>query len=137
MISRGIRDHNPGNLEDSGIAWLGMVGRDDQGYCIFDTALHGLRACALDIHTKWKKDHLDTIAKIITVYAPPKDNDTPAYIAAISAAMTVKPDDPIDLSQVNPLAQFVRAVVLHENGTVPYDGDLILAATQQALDSGE
>lgn len=115
-----------------------MVGVDDAGYCIFDSDFHGLRACALDLHTKWSRDGLKTIEAIVRVYAPAADhNDVVAYEQALSDALGIDKAAPLDLSIANILAQLVRAVVMHENGQVPYGAAEFLGAAQAALSSGE
>lgn len=135
-VARGLRNHNPGNIRDYGIKWRGLVGRDADGFCIFDTPHNGLRALALDIVTKFRKpraDRLDTVEEIIEIYAPPNENDTAAYIASVSNMIGAHPKQVINLEDPNTLAQFERAVVMHENGSVPYDASAIMAAVNDAL----
>lgn len=119
IVPRGFRDQNPGNLRDEGIAWKGLLGHDEDGYCIFDTAHNGIRAMAMDLHTKWARG-LDTVAKIIPVYAPPSENPTANYIADIAKWTGLGPDEKIDLSDVDELATVVSAMIRQEDGTLPY-----------------
>ncbi|MEJ0071170.1 MAG: hypothetical protein WDO24_23255 [Pseudomonadota bacterium] len=93
----------------------------------------GLRACALDILTKWRRDGLRTVRAIIGRYAPPSENPTANYIAHVAAALGVKPDTALDLSAAGTLALFVKAVVRQECGSVPYPVGVLLAAVQDAL----
>lgn len=130
--ARGLRDNNPGNLRDAGIPWQGLVGHDDLGFCIFDTPHNGMRALSIDLHTKWKRG-LNTIARIIPVYAPPNENDTAAYETAVCSSIGRAPDDVLNLNDLNELAKLTRAIVLHENGSVPYAATEIVAASKDAL----
>ena len=134
--TRGERDHNPGNLRDEGIAWEGLANpsADSGGYCIFVDDFHGLRALARDLHTKWLKDGLNTIAKIIPKYAPAADdNDVAAYESDLCGQLGLGPDDALDLSQIGNLAALVRAVIRHEQGRCVYAPADIAAAVTSAL----
>ncbi len=132
MTARGLRNNNPGNLRDEGIAWQGLTGHDEGGYCIFDTAHNGLRAMAKDLHTKWARG-LDTIAKIIPVYAPPAENPTQMYINDIASWSGIGASDRLDLSTADGLATIVSAMIRQEDGQVPYSVVLIHDACADAL----
>lgn len=110
---RGIRNNNPGNIK-TGIAWQGAVG-DDGTFIIFADDTWGLRAMAKDLTTKINTDGLDTIAQIIAVYAPPAENDTAGYIAAVASDTGLDADG---ILQADPdtLAALIRAIANHENG---------------------
>jgi hypothetical protein len=132
--ARGLRNKNPGNLRhNAAFDWLGEIAPDAQGYCRFDSDHDGLRACALDLLTKWRRDGLRTVRAIITRYAPPTENATGNYVAAVTAALGVKPDDALDLSAAGTLALLVKAVVRQECGSVPYLISDVVAAVQAAL----
>jgi hypothetical protein len=91
----GIRLNNPGNLRDAGIDWQGKVG-SESGFVKFESMYYGLRAMALDLAHKIMKRKLNTISKIIHVYAPVEDhNDTNVYIQRVSKAVGIGPDDQI------------------------------------------
>lgn len=134
--ARGLRNRSPGNLRHNpAIKWRGEIEPDPEGYARFDTDHHGLRACALDIVTKWRRG-LNTVRKIIEVYAPPSENDTAAYINAVCGAIGAMQDAPLKLDSPDMLARFVKAVVKHECGSVPYEVSAILAAAKDALGVG-
>lgn len=134
---RGIRNNNPGNIEfNQRITWRGQVGKDGV-YLIFDTPQNGIRAMALDLRNKMARG-LNTIEKIITVYAPPKndkglfENDTPAYIKSVAAGMGVAASAPLS---TNHISAMVAVMIKHENGINPYPADLIGAGVSAALAS--
>lgn len=88
MNTRGFRNKNPGNLRGP-TPWLGRVGTDPQGFAIFETMEYGVRALRVDLTAKLNRG-LDTVQKIITVFAPPSDNNpTAAYIRKVSEWMNV------------------------------------------------
>lgn len=113
-LPRGIRNNNPGNIR-AGDSWQGMVGQDDAGFIIFSDDTWGLRALATDLQTKINKDNLTTISDIISVYAPPSENNTAAYIAAVSADTGIGADDELT-ADAQTLFDLVRAIANHENG---------------------
>lgn len=112
-IYRGIRNNNPGNIK-TGIAWQGMAG-DDGTFIIFADDTWGLRAMAKDLTTKINSDGLQTITDIITAYAPPSENNTAAYIAAVAADTGFDAEEQLQADQPT-LHALIRAIANHENG---------------------
>jgi hypothetical protein len=115
-LPRGIRDNNPGNLQPPpGLTgWQGTVGMDGP-FVIFADDTWGLRALALDITNKINTDGLDTITALITAYAPPSENDTAAYIAAVAADSGIGATDQLGTDQ-DTITSLMRAIINHENG---------------------
>lgn len=111
----GLRNNNPGNLRP-GDNWQGMIGTNG-GFVKFSDLSWGLRALGTDISNKILRG-LDTIEKIIEVYAPRSENNTDRYIEVVSKATGIAPDEKIILNR-DTLKKFMRAIVLHENGA-PY-----------------
>lgn len=111
-LPRGIRNNNPGNLK-TGISWQGAAG-DDGTFIIFADDTWGIRAMATDLLNKVGRG-VNTIRDIISVYAPPSENDTDSYINAVAADTGLDPDEVVTLDQPT-LHAFVRAIINHENG---------------------
>lgn len=133
MTARGIRDFNPGNMRPGLQKWLGEQ-TPDGNYCVFDTPEHGIRAMAKNLIGYQTKYGLRTIRGIITRYAPPSDNnDTAAYINAVSADVGIGIDVSTDLTDPSVLSSFVMAIIQHENGSQPYPADVIERACAAAL----
>lgn len=134
--TRGERNCSPGNLRyDKKIHWHGLAQppQDDGGYCIFTTALWGIRALARDLLVANEDDGLKTVMEIIDRFAPASENNTAAYIEAVCDAMGVEPDKSLDLTDAGQLQVFAHAVILHENGRCIYPDSLISQAVQLAL----
>src|SRR5689334_21426246 len=108
----GLRNNNPGNIRP-GDSWQGMVG-ENGGFVVFQDITWGLRALATDITNKIREGY-NTITSLIGRYAPPSENNTPAYINAVAADTGIGPNDPLDLS-AETLHDLVRAIMNHENG---------------------
>ena len=84
--SRGIRNNNPGNLRKTSIPWKGKVPHSMNTDGSFEQFHHvgwGIRAIIIDLKNKIDRG-LDTIPKILEVYAPKTENNTMAYIERVS-----------------------------------------------------
>lgn len=118
MKPRGIRNNNPGNIRTGGDAWLGKTG-DDGEFLTFDKPENGLRAAARLLQTYQTKHGLKTVADIIGRWAPPDENQTAAYVQAVSIWADVEPDEPIDVHDYGTALRLLRAIVRFENGKPP------------------
>jgi hypothetical protein len=119
-LPRGIRNHNPGNIRHSKARWRGMaVAQTDPAFVQFDAPEFGVRALMRVLVTYAVKHGLRNVEGMITRWAPPVENDTRAYINAISRALGVAPDAPIDLCERRTMITLARAIVRHENGPAP------------------
>jgi len=108
----GLRNNNPGNIRP-GDAWQGMTG-ENGGFVVFQDITWGIRALATDITNKVREGY-NTITSLISRYAPPSENNTGAYIAAVAADTGIPADQVLDLNQES-LHDLVRAIMNHENG---------------------
>jgi hypothetical protein len=115
-VNVGLSNNNPGDLKCcDGNNWVGLVGNNGS-FDTFSDTVYGLRAMAVDLTTKIQRDGLNTIQAIITDYAPPSENNTAAYIAAVvtstgfSATQTLTAD-------AATLAALIRAIVNQEIGS--------------------
>lgn len=110
--TRGFRNNNPGNLR-FGVKWLGVIGQDSEGYAIFDHLENGIRAMGVDLLTKMARG-VNTIASIISVYAPSGDNNpTNTYIASVAEWTGLDPNQTLTRDD---LANVVNAMIRFENG---------------------
>jgi hypothetical protein len=118
---RGIRNNNPGNLEylPAGRAWNGQVGSDGR-YGVYDTPANGVRALSKQLQKDFARGD-STLEALITEWAPPKENDTASYIAAVSMQTGLGATDRLDL--MANLMPLVAAIIQHENGEQPYSID--------------
>lgn len=101
VVSRGLRDNNPGNVRRSADAWQGALTREDielsgqtwdSAFVQFLSLGYGIRALSHVLQTYANKYHLNTVEGIISRYAPPEDdNDTESYIAEVADRLGVNP----------------------------------------------
>lgn len=132
MTSRGIRNHNPGNIE-RGASWRGLMAPEkmtpvqakETRFCVFQAPEYGIRAIARILTTYQDKYGLKTVRQILNRWAPPHENDTGSYVRQVSKAIGVDPDDPIDIHDAETVAALVTAIIRHENGNQPYPQELI------------
>lgn len=122
----GIRLNNPGNIRRTNprVRWKGQVSDIATTQTAFEeflTSTDGLRALARDLCVKFDRG-LNTVRKIIEVYAPDSENDTEAYITSVCNQMssrlnrTIYDDTHLDLDDFNTINALMRAIVRHENG---------------------
>ena len=124
IMSRGIRNNNPGNIRHGASKWQGMsIEQTDTAFIQFDDPVYGIRAMTKLLTNYQSRYGLDTISELIGRWAPPNENITSAYIAAVSKNIGVSADHKIDV--VKSLPQLVPAIIFHENGKQPYSSELI------------
>ena len=122
MNPRGLRNHNPGNIDRTGEKWQGMAvdQSGDSRFVVFKTPEYGIRALAKVLISYRNKHNRRTVRQIIDRWAPPVENDTAAYIKAVAADIGVSADDDIDVRQLPVMLPLVKAIIAHENGMQPY-----------------
>jgi len=128
---RGIRNHNPGNIERDGTRWQGMAAvQSDARFIVFTSAAWGIRAIARILITYQDKrraldgSRIDTVRKFIARWAPPTENNTDAYARTVAVALGVGVDDPdLDVYDFETMFGLVSAIIRFENGTPPFERD--------------
>lgn len=116
MTARGILNRNPLNIRP-GAPWEGLGDPAVvEGFCNFSSAVWGFRAAMRNYITK--ADHgVNTLRALITEWAPPSDNnDTEAYIAAVSKRTGFKPDETINLKDWDVASKVCYAQTMQECG---------------------
>lgn len=132
--TRGERQNDPGNIDRTSIAWLGMSSdQTDPRFVGFTDPIYGIRAIGKILLSYQRIHGCGTIAKLISRWAPQSENNTKAYIAAVSLQSGINPDQPVDLTDLATLAKIITAIIHHENGEVIYSADLIAQAAGMAL----
>lgn len=134
--TRGERNNNPFNIREfhgCGHDWQGeRATDDDQEFEEFTAAVFGIRAGCKVLLTYYRKHGLNTVEGIISRFAPGTENDTEAYIAAVSGALGVSRIQEINVKDINVLTCIAKAIIRHENGRVVYSDDEIRQAAEAA-----
>lgn len=127
---RGIRNNNPGNIR-WGDDWQGLFPeyqRTDKSFCQFKTPEYGIRAMIIILRNYQRKYGLNTVAKIISRWAPPNENDTQAYIGSVAKSVGVTPEQKIDVTDSRIMIPLLQAIIQHENGQQPYAFSVFVGA---------
>ena len=114
MTPRGLKNCNPGNIRLSNEKYVGEIKGEDTAFKTFKNMAYGYRALLRDIRTKINRG-VNTVEKIITIYAPPSENQTQAYINAVAQKVGVRPNESILPSEYN-LIKIACAISTIENG---------------------
>jgi hypothetical protein len=125
---RGMRNNNPGNIVRTGDQWRGMAAdqSSDSRFVVFDSPVWGLRALARVLR-KYTESGAVTVRDIVSRWAPPVENDTGAYVAAVAARVGVSPTQTLALTD-DTVSRIMEAIVQHENGQQPYSPELFAQA---------
>ena len=75
---------------------------------------------------------INTIRKLVEVWAPPNENDTEAYARCVAKASGFGIDEPLDLHDYACLRPILTAMIRVENGRQPYTDAQIDAALVRA-----
>jgi len=140
--TRGERNNNPGNIERvPHTIWKGQspdqVG--DSRFVIFTSMVWGVRALAKilltysHLYPEGNPKDIDTVAEIISRWAPSSENNTIAYIQAVAKEVGVSAHDEIDITNQDTMEKLVTAIIRHENGRVLIDKDVIEDGVDRAL----
>lgn len=118
QIERGLRNNNPMNIVKSGSKWIGLSqSQPDSKFATFTRIGYGLRAGVyLLIKSYIQAKKLNTITKILNVYAPPSENDTQSYIDSVSTQTGIRPETIIVPTRAT-MKKLIIAMTKLENGS--------------------
>ncbi|EJJ8347142.1 lytic transglycosylase catalytic [Escherichia coli] len=122
--NRGERNNNPGNLNFAGQAGASLE-RPGGRFARFETAFDGLRALARQLML-YAGRGINSVEKIISTWAPASDNNnTTAYIRAVSQRLGVDPRAALNMSDPQTMSALMSSIIQHENGRNIYSRELI------------
>lgn len=119
-LTRGIRNNNPLNIRHSTNRWQGMATRQtDRAFVQFTSRKYGYRAAFVLIRNYIGLQRTDTIAKIITRWAPSSDgNNTQSYIRFVSETTGIGVDKPLRFSDQKAMVAIVRSMAQMESAII-------------------
>lgn len=120
---RGIRNNNPLNLRRSTANWLGRTTTcTDPEFETFMSMTFGIRAAMVNARTIIRRNPNCTVAKLITVWAPPAENNTDGYLQTVCDIAHVSPLQILDFKDEETMCSVLWAMSRVENGVVlPYN----------------
>lgn len=135
-LPRGVRNNNPGNVDYSPLnKWVGQVGIEQDvpnpRFARFDIAQNGIRAIT-KILMSYHRKGFNTVRLMINRWAPPKENDTGAYVKAVADRLDIGADTELTLS-IYLLQVMVTAIIQHENGYLPYNSEIVRDGVSRAF----
>jgi hypothetical protein len=133
ILARGVRNNNPGNIMRGAVQWEGEVAGNDPRYSAFETPEAGIRAMSKNLVAYQDQHGLDTVAGIVSRWAPATENDTASYVKAVAKDVGVAPDGRLDLHDPGTLGKVTRAIIKVENGGQPYSDQQVTAGVTAAL----
>lgn len=134
--TRGERNNNFGNIRKSDIKWQGEIPGQDPEFVTFANPEAGVRGTAKNLLAYYDKHGRQNVQQIISAWAPSSENNTGAYIAAVSKQLGVKPDEALNLKDPKVLKDLTTAIIQHENGRVRLSDGQIKAGVDSALNGG-
>lgn len=121
---RGERNNNPGNLNFAGQAGAELE-RPGGRFARFETAFDGLRALSRQL-VLYAGRGINSVEKIISTWAPASDNNnTAAYIQAVSQRLGVNPQAALNIHDPQTMSALMSSIIHHENGRNIYSKELI------------
>ncbi|MEN4910774.1 hypothetical protein [Erwinia amylovora] len=125
--SRGLRNNNAGNVR----AAPNTVGHDG-GFPVFASSRDGNAALARQLMLYGDRGN-NTLNGIIHTYAPSNENNTQAYVKAVSEMTGFNPYDRINLHSPETLQKLIPAIIKHENGSQPFSREEIGLAINDSV----
>ena len=122
---RGLRNNNPGNIRRNSDVFQGEKTSSDKEFKQFKSMAYGYRAIFKILSNYYRNYKLDTIRKMIGRWAPENENDTDAYIKAVSDYAGIPADDPININDREQMIRIVAGISKVENGREADMSDVI------------
>jgi len=122
----GLRNNNPGNLrrwKDTPIV---------SGFAAFDSPADGLRAMAGNLRA-YQRMGLTSLDQIISRWAPASENNTAAYISAVSKATGFGAGDALNLNDPEVMQKLMAAMIKQEQGYNPFSSAELSSAISGRL----
>ena len=121
-LTRGMRNNNPLNIE-KGNSWQGERNpQTDRRFEEFISLEYGLRAGFIILRKYMSRPPkgygLDTLARIITRWAPNSENNTANYIRIVSTRSQVPAQERLRWTDKNKLCRIVQAMCFVESAEV-------------------
>lgn len=118
---RGIRNNNPLNIR-KGNKWRGeLKNQTDPEFEQFTSLGYGIRAALRLMRNQisgfgGSRPPMNTLKKLISVWAPPSENSTQRYVDFVSEKCGLSPSQIIDQSDKWQICRIARAMAYYECG---------------------
>lgn len=124
-LPRGLRNNNPLNIRKNSDVFQGEVNPSrDKEFKQFKTMAHGYRAGFKILSNYYRKYQLVTIRQMIGRWAPENENNTEAYIKAVSDYASISSDENLSFDREQ-MIRVVAGMSKVENGREADMSDVI------------
>ena len=137
-LPRGLRNNNPGNIKRNSDVFQGEKTSSDKEFKQFKSMAYGYRAIFKILSNYYRNYKLDTIRIngipaaewdsqnfLHMPWAPENENNTNAYIKAVSDYAGIPADDPININDREQMIRIVAGMSKVENGREADMSDVI------------
>lgn len=115
-VPRGIRNNNPLNIR-IGNVWLGEVMKPtDKAFEQFISMEYGIRAAYIILRRYIRRYGKDTVAEIVSTWAPSSENNTEAYINTVCRLSNLTRDEKLRFEDKDKMVALVDAMIQVECG---------------------
>jgi len=130
---RGIRNNNWLNIRKSKDTWQGKIDGDDKEFETFETPQHSIRAATIILRNYQKKHNKNTVAEMISRWAPPVENKTDKYIDYVAKRVGIDKTDHVKMFNKHQACTFMLAMAEMEVGkdALPDDAYCVIMAGYQ------
>lgn len=116
-LPRGLRNNNPGNIRINSDLFQGEVRPSrDKAFKQFETMAHGYRAIFKILRNYHQRYALKSIRQMISRWAPENENNTAAYIKAVSDYAGIDPNKEVNINSETEMIAIVAGMSRVENG---------------------
>lgn len=129
-MSRGLTNNNPGNIRHSSTRWQGELAVSesarvlDADFKTFMSMAYGYRAMFKLLHNYSTLYGISTLEGMIFRWAPPVENNSSAYLAAVASWSGIAPSSRVDTTDSTTMTALVSAMSRMENGALAVAEDV-------------
>lgn len=123
-LPRGLRNCNPGNIRHAATRYKGETESADPAFKSFRSMAWGYRAMFVLLHTYRVRYRLTTLRGMIARWAPPSENNTGGYLAAVAGRSGIDPDSEIGTCDRQTMMRIVAAMSRVENGVAAHESEV-------------
>ena len=115
LLPRGLRNNNPLNIRHNNDTFQGEIKGTDKNFKTFSCTPYGYRAGFVILHTYLQHGE-NTIAKIVSRWSPPIENDTAKYIEFVERYSGISRHKELTTADGSDYILIVSAMSFMENG---------------------
>lgn len=116
VMPRGIRNNNPLNIRIGNNWWGEVENQTDTQFEQFEKMEYGIRAAFIILRRYIEKYKRNTVAFIVSSWAPSSENDTMAYVKFVCVKAKIPAHYVINYENKDIMIRLVDAMIQYECG---------------------